>query len=392
MKTILRSTVAGLVLLSGLVSAGGCSRSRDRIESYEVPRLAAPAETAVGSDRMLGAMIPLDAQGWFFKVAGPEADVAKIATGFDQLVRSVRVAGEAGQRKLQWTVPEGWEERPGTGMRAATFVAPSAPKLDISLIALPMLGGDLESYLLENVNRWRGQMKLRPVSDVDLPSNLQEIQVGDLSVRLVDLKGTFSSGGMGGPMSGLSGGGAGSGGPGRSGPGSGGIGPATGVPPNDAVHAGVAGVEGPAAAAPSGIKYTTPEGWQPGRMSSMRKAAFNVQEGDQKLEVTVIDLAEGAGDVLANVNRWREQVGLKPLESSELSANVQTLPVSGHEASFVELVGTGPDGAPTTILGVIAPSSGAIDGRIWFIKATGSAQLAQREKDRFLEFAKSVTF
>ena len=34
----------------------------------------------------------------------------------------------------------------------------------------------------------------------------------------------------------------------------------------------------------------------------MRKAAFEVREGDERVEITVIDLAKGAGDRLDNIN------------------------------------------------------------------------------------------
>ena len=43
----------------------------------------------------------------------------------------------------------------------------------------------------------------------------------------------------------------------------------------------------------------TPEGWSPGQVGGMRKAAYVVEKGDKKVEITVIDLAAMAGALLA---------------------------------------------------------------------------------------------
>jgi hypothetical protein len=345
------------------LAINGCSRSRDRIESYEVPRTTVTkADESSGPDRMLGAIIPLTSQGWFFKVAGPADEVEKVASQLDQLVRSVQLSDDANSAgdRLTWKLPEGWTERPETGMRMATFVAPEAPQLDISLTALPMLANDKTDYVLQNVLRWRAQMKLPPISAIDLPESTEQFRVGQLQVTWVDLRGHFEGSG---PMA-------------RSGGG----GPA---PPQTSADAEQI------VAVP---EFEAPEGWQPGRMTSMRRAAFVVSEGEQQVEITLIDLAAAAGDVLANVNRWRDQVGLKPLTLQELPAHVEQIQVDGHLSNFVELVGTAADGTPTTILGAIVPASGAILDRVWFVKLTGSTRLAEREKERFLEFVRSLKF
>lgn len=57
---------------------------------------------------------------------------------------------------LHWTLPNGWSEEKGGGMRFATLKAPFSGKLDVSVTFLPgAAGGELA-----NVNRWRGQIGL----------------------------------------------------------------------------------------------------------------------------------------------------------------------------------------------------------------------------------------
>lgn len=65
-------------------------------------------------------------------------------------------AGPAAQGSLKWSLPKGWSETPGSGMRYATFQSPVAGKLEATVVVLPgPAGGELA-----NVNRWRGQIGL----------------------------------------------------------------------------------------------------------------------------------------------------------------------------------------------------------------------------------------
>ncbi|PIR19528.1 MAG: hypothetical protein COV48_01505 [Elusimicrobia bacterium CG11_big_fil_rev_8_21_14_0_20_64_6] len=61
---------------------------------------------------------------------------------------------------LRWTLPSGWKEVPGTGMRLATLVPPGGLKTEGTVVSLP---GDSGGELA-NANRWRGQIGL-PATD-----------------------------------------------------------------------------------------------------------------------------------------------------------------------------------------------------------------------------------
>ena len=65
---------------------------------------------------------------------------------------------------LKWSLPKGWSEEPGGGMRFATFKAPYPGKLEATVVVLPgPAGGELA-----NVNRWRGQISLPALDEAAL--------------------------------------------------------------------------------------------------------------------------------------------------------------------------------------------------------------------------------
>ena len=74
----------------------------------------------------------------------------------------VRPAGK--KRGLVWTLPPGWKELPGDGMRLATFAPPGGLATEATVVALPgESGGDLA-----NANRWRSQIGLPPTDEAGM--------------------------------------------------------------------------------------------------------------------------------------------------------------------------------------------------------------------------------
>jgi len=66
--------------------------------------------------------------------------------------------------RLAWTLPKGWTETKGSGMRYATLQPSVKGKCEVSVITLSgTFGGELA-----NVNRWRGQIGLAPVDEAAL--------------------------------------------------------------------------------------------------------------------------------------------------------------------------------------------------------------------------------
>lgn len=65
-----------------------------------------------------------------------------------------------GEGHFQWQTPKDWIEKPGGGMRLATFTNPNASSIDVSLVSLSGPAGGM----LANINRWLQQIDL-PVMD-----------------------------------------------------------------------------------------------------------------------------------------------------------------------------------------------------------------------------------
>ncbi len=134
------------------------------------------------------------------------------------------------------------------------------------------------------------------------------------------------------------------------------------------------------------IGYEAPDGWEPGRASSMRMASFSVPTSSEAADVSLIKLAGMAGGLLANVNRWRGQVGLSPISDEELTSIL--------EESETE------QGKPYFRLSLINETSGqSILAGIYlredytlFAKLTAAMGAATEASESFFAFCDSVTF
>jgi hypothetical protein len=132
------------------------------------------------------------------------------------------------------------------------------------------------------------------------------------------------------------------------------------------------------------IKWNTPEGWTEVPPSSMRYASFAASDADSgKIDISVVTFAGDGGSDADNVNRWRGQIGLAPVD--EKTVNSQIAPLKTADTTF----------ATTDIAGAKARTVAAWtrhDGRVWFFKATGPNAAVEKEKPNFVKFIESVRF
>ena len=98
------------------------------------------------------------------------------------------------------------------------------------------------------------------------------------------------------------------------------------------------------AAAESQLAYQVPAGWTQGQLTISRggiqvrrNAAFEVQEGDKRAEITVTSLPAESNPILSNVNRWRQQIGLDPIAQEDLKRDAKQLSVGDLAADYVQL-------------------------------------------------------
>ncbi|HVY61478.1 MAG TPA: hypothetical protein VHF22_07480, partial [Planctomycetota bacterium] len=120
---------------------------------------------------------------------------------------------------------------------------------------------------------------------------------------------------------------------------------------------------GAPAAGQGALAFDTPAGWEAKPDSSgMRLGSFGVA-GHPDADCSIIVLPGGAGGVLANVDRWRKQMGLPPLEPGA-EMKLPTVDLLGGKGLLVELEGSyagmgGEAHAGYKMLGAIRAEEGA---------------------------------
>jgi hypothetical protein len=88
---------------------------------------------------------------------------------------------------LTWTAPSEWKVKTGSAMRKGSYAVPGdgGADADLSITAFP---GDVGGELA-NVNRWRGQVQLPPLTDADLGGGVTRMEQNGLKITLVDAAG-----------------------------------------------------------------------------------------------------------------------------------------------------------------------------------------------------------
>jgi hypothetical protein len=335
------------LILLGCLGVVGCQK--DEIVTYRVPK-ASPEDTS-GSEaveaRLLGMIIPQDQETWFVKLSGQAAAVATEAKAFDAFVASFHFTGKPGDEAVTWKVPDGWKAGPARPPRFATFRLGGDQPLELTVTRFENTGPETAS-VLANVKRWAGEVGLPALGAGDLDKVTESRTVDGKPATRVDLTGPGRKGGK--------------------------------MPPF------AAGQPAPAKRATSPITYTKPEGWQETKDSGgagMRVATLIVREGDKTAEITVIPLGGEAGGLASNVQRWREQIGLGPIDPEKLREETKAVEIAGKPAAYIDLVGP-----QKRILAAAVPQGGLT----WFFKMTGPSDLVGVQKTAFEAFVRSVRF
>jgi len=363
-----------ILLLSGCAREEEISRHTVLRVSQSLRKL--PEESPTGrkpeeQDRMLAAMVSKGRKTWFFKLVGSDSDLLKEQAHFNEFIRSVRFPTDSD--KPEWSLPQGWLRLPSSGQRFATLqIGPAEQSLELTVISLVTTPGSFDDYILANINRWREQLTLPPFPSVEAmraapPSGwlTEERLVDGSSATVVNMVGRGAPAAAQGSMT------------------------ASRLPPS---HPPIGSAfrdlpPGHPPATPR-IKYETPAGWSSGKVDGMRAAAFEVADGERKVEITAISLSTSGGDRLANINRWREQIQLPPTTKDELAKALEPIDIDQHKGEYIEIAGPAGGKGHDAILGALVD----VDAQTWFFKLKGDAELAKREKTRFKSFVQSVKF
>ncbi|MFL5241966.1 MAG: hypothetical protein ACJ8FY_07645 [Gemmataceae bacterium] len=340
----------GLCLFTALALAVlGCQR--DEIQHYKVPKEDTGSEAVTQQTlptRLLGVIIPHGKRTWFFKLSGPVAAIDEQKEAFDRFISSVHFTDQ-GDKPVTWKTPEGWTEQPGgNGFRYATLrLASKEGPLEVSVSFLEGEGGSL----LGNINRWRGQIGLAEISETKLNEVAKKIELDGQKATLVDMTGPGAPK-AGGPMQ-----------------------PPMARSPRQGRNA-----------AP--VTFKAPEGWQEkADTMGLGRIVFKVTEGDKTGDAAITPLGGQAGGLLANVNRWRSQLRLGPIDEDQLKKEVSEIELDGKAASYVDLIGPESPERQRTL--AVSQQRGA---RSWFITLKGPYDLVAKQKDAFEGFLKSVHF
>jgi hypothetical protein len=139
-------------------------------------------------------------------------------------------------------------------------------------------------------------------------------------------------------------------------------------------------------------QWTVPKDWEEGKTAPMRRATFLVKSADgQSAEVAVSAFPGDVGGLLANVNRWRGQIGLGPVAPDEVASITSDVKINGAKATVVDFkTDAAPAGKsqPQRMVVVTLPH----EGNSWFFKITGDTPLVGAQKETLLQFVKSVKF
>ena len=133
-----------------------------------------------------------------------------------------------------------------------------------------------------------------------------------------------------------------------------------------------------------------PAHWKKQALSPMRLASYHVEgEGGAMTDISFSILRRAPGGTLANVNRWRDQVGQPPVDEAALKTQSQTIKSSFGEAIAVDIEGHAVGGdvlKDGRLIGAIADEG----DNAWFFKMRGNAALTATEKTNFFKWIETV--
>lgn len=298
---------------------------------------------------------------------------------------------------IHWQKPDGWQEQPARSMRVASFsvASPDGRQADLAITTFPGdVGGDFA-----NVNRWRGQIQLPPIAETELPGVIALIDLPagkflwvDLTSDATLIDGKYRARILGAwlkqadrtwffklagesdlvesqrevffaflrsvsfdPAATIA---------------------APSATANSPAMPPALG-ETPVPTAENSLAWTPPAAWTAKPLGPMRRGSYAAGEAD----VSITQFAAATNPLLENLNRWRRQIGLAPLEQTDLPG--QTVAVAAGDLSFttVDFTHSG-----SRVVGAILYRG----DEAWFFKLSGPDAAVAAQKDAFIAFLKTV--
>ncbi|MCM2276662.1 MAG: hypothetical protein NDJ89_01130 [Oligoflexia bacterium] len=139
-------------------------------------------------------------------------------------------------------------------------------------------------------------------------------------------------------------------------------------------------VSAPASQEPSAYGWDIPKGWGSEPGSSMRLVSFKA-DGHTG---SIIVLEGEAGGLVANVNRWREQVGLPAQDEAAVLKAARKGKSALGEFRWFEIVNDSSPGQ--SMLVAVVPA----DGKTLFVKLMAPKAALQKNQEKFLSLCRSL--
>ena len=319
--------------------------------------------------------------------AGTRARLAPMTAQQSPHGAGLGAEGTPGTASFSWDLPENWKELPRAQFRDANFAVNGRQRLECYVTVLPGGGGGIAP----NLNRWRGQMGQEALTAAEIAALPRVMMLGTEAVK-VRIDGTFKG-------AGAEGGGGGYSMIGLAAERAGAVVTAKLVGPSADVDAESANFDaliaslrseggaqgqpasaGPAAFDPSSLKWKAPAGWTEAPAKPMRLVTL-IPSASAGTECWVSVLGGNGGGLAPNLARWCSQIGRATMSKDEMAA-LPTMDVLGTRAVLVEI-----QGSEAALLAVVCE----LGQYSVFVRLTGSREAVHAERERFLEFVRSLS-
>jgi hypothetical protein len=145
------------------------------------------------------------------------------------------------------------------------------------------------------------------------------------------------------------------------------------------------GASFPASPEGGALRWTLPAGWTEKPGGQLRYATLQAPVTG-RLDASVVVLPGPAGGELANVNRWRNQIGLAPLDDGGLAKARRTVKTKAGALRVYDF--TSGSSPPARVVAGLTEAK----GYTWFVKMTGDAPAVAAAHDDFMKLLGSLRF
>lgn len=128
------------------------------------------------------------------------------------------------------------------------------------------------------------------------------------------------------------------------------------------------------------LNFTVPADWKTVDPGSMVLHRFTTPS---EANLAISAFPGDVGGTIANVNRWRRQLGLAPETEAQITASLKAVKIGKHPAQRVDL-------ANATQRMVV--TFGMIDGKTWFFKLIGNTEQIDKALPALDQFTQSVNW